>query len=158
VAGRLQTHPDDPRVLVDVGHNPLAAEVVARTLCAWKQRAKICVLAMLRDKDASEVARLLDPHTEHWFCAGLAGERGRSGAELAELVSQVVGTSKVSVFESVSEALVAAILGCDDAPGEDEVADDLDLILVFGSFHTAAEALNTTLNADLNTVLSGSCC
>jgi len=41
LSGRLQSHPDDARVLVDVGHNPLAAEVVAQMLQASGQRIRV---------------------------------------------------------------------------------------------------------------------
>lgn len=133
--GRLQVHPDDSRVLVDVGHNPLAAEVVAQMLQASGQTAAICVLAMLRDKDAAAVVRILDDRVTQWFCAGLEGERGRSGRELAQLVAANSGNHPIREFQHVAEALQAA---CRDAPEQQP-------ILVFGSFLTAAQALNTRL-------------
>lgn len=135
LSGRLQVHPDDSRVLVDVGHNPLAAEVVAQMLQASGQTAAICVLAMLRDKDAAAVVRILDDRVTQWFCAGLEGERGRSGRELAQLVAANSGNHPIREFQHVAEALQAA---CRDAPEQQP-------ILVFGSFLTAAQALNTRL-------------
>jgi len=135
LSGRLQSHPDDARVLVDVGHNPLAAEVVRQMLQASGQRIRICVLAMLRDKDAAEVARILNDKVDRWYCAGLTGERGRSGADLAHLISDQVGGQKVCAFDAVSEALLAAR----------QAAAELDRILVFGSFNTAAQALECAL-------------
>jgi dihydrofolate synthase/folylpolyglutamate synthase len=135
LSGRLQAHPDDPRVLVDVGHNPLAAEVVAQMLQASGQKAAICVLAMLRDKDAATVVRILDERVTQWFCAGLEGERGRSGSELAQLAAANITNHAIREFEHVAEALQAA---CRDAL-------ERQPILVFGSFLTAAQALNTRL-------------
>ena len=135
MSGRLQAHPDDLRVLVDVGHNPLAAEVVAQLLQASGQTAAVCVLAMLRDKDAAGVIRILDDLVTQWFCAGLEGERGRSGSELAQLVSANSAHQQVREFRYVAEALQAA---CRDSQGQQP-------ILVFGSFLTAAQALNTRL-------------
>lgn len=135
LSGRLQAHPADERVLVDVGHNPLAAEVVKQNLQASGQRIKVCVLAMLRDKDAGEVVRILNDQVEQWYCAGLTGERGRSGADLAKLILDQLGGHQVSVFGTVSEALMAAI----------QAAAGLDRVLVFGSFHTAAQALECPL-------------
>ena len=139
LSGRLQSHPDDARVLVDVGHNPLAAEVVKQMLQASGQRIRVCVLAMLRDKDAAEVVRILDDQVDQWYCAGLTGERGRSGADLAQLIlDQALDRAygqKVCAFETVSEALKAAV----------QTAAEPDRILVFGSFNTAAQALECSL-------------
>jgi len=135
VTGRLQVHPDDQRVIVDVGHNPLAAEAVAHMLDIQGQVADICVLAMLRDKDALEVVRILDPQVKRWFCAGLEGERGRSGSSLAGDVARLCGPEKARVFETTAEALKAA---SKELQGDGQV-------LVFGSFLTAAQALQTRL-------------
>jgi len=133
--GRLQAHPADKRVLIDVGHNPLAAEVVRQTLQTAGKRIKVCILAMLRDKDAGEVVRILDGLVDQWYCAGLQGERARSGAALAESVATFTSEQKLRHFETVSEALVKAA----DSTGSS------DQLLVFGSFHTAAQALETIL-------------
>jgi dihydrofolate synthase/folylpolyglutamate synthase len=135
LSGRLQRHPDDPRVLVDVGHNPLAAEVVAQLFQASGQTASGCVLAMLRDKDAAAVIRILDGCVAEWYCAGLEGERGRSGAELATLAVAHSARRHAIGFSSVAEALRVA---CRTSPGQQP-------ILVFGSFLAAAQALNTRL-------------
>jgi dihydrofolate synthase/folylpolyglutamate synthase len=139
--GRLQVHPLDSRVWVDVGHNPLAAEVVAQTLQESGQSAAVCVLAMLRDKDAAGAVRILEPFVQRWYCAGLAGERGRSSEALAALVADVVGSERVSRFPTVEAALKAAVrrLSLSDAAAASQPAR----VLVFGSFHTAAEALLT---------------
>jgi len=133
--GRLQPHPHDPRIIIDVGHNPLAAEVVSQMLHANGSRADICVLAMLRDKDAAEVVRILDGQVGQWFCAGLEGERGRSGVELAELVAGISGRQRVKAFAQVEDAVLAAAHN----------AAEFQLILVFGSFVTAAKALGCGL-------------
>jgi len=138
LCGRLQAHPEDKRVLIDVGHNPLAAGVVSQTLQTAGQRIRVCVLAMLKDKDAGEVVRILDGQVDQWYCAGLQGERGRSGAALAEAVAALTSQQKLQHFETVSEALVKAA----------NTAGASDQLLVFGSFHTAAQALDTILARD----------
>lgn len=135
LSGRLQPHPDNARVLVDVGHNPLAAEAVAQMLQASGQTAAICVLAMLRDKDAAAVIQILDKHVSQWYCAGLEGERSRSGSQLAQLVIDNSPQHQVRAFLHVEEALREA---CQDLR-------EHQLVLVFGSFLTAAQALNTRL-------------
>ena len=135
LAGRLQPHPDACNVLVDVGHNPLAAEAVAQMLQADEQSRVLCVLAMLRDKDAASVVDILGNHVERWYCAGLAGERGRSGAELAQLVAACSANPSVAEFENVEAALQSAY----------QNAAEQQKILVFGSFLTAGQALHTRL-------------
>jgi len=141
LSGRLQAHPGDPRVVVDVGHNPLAAEVVAQAMRASGQMVAVCVLAMLRDKDAAEAVRILHPVVHSWHCAGLSGERGRSGEDLAAVVTAVVGSERVRAFARVEDALKAAVRTLHVT---EEAANRRDQrVLVFGSFHTAAEALQT---------------
>jgi dihydrofolate synthase/folylpolyglutamate synthase len=141
LSGRLQAHPGDPRVVVDVGHNPLAAEVVAQSMQASGRIAAVCVLAMLRDKDAAEAVRILHPVVQSWHCAGLSGERGRSGEDLAAVVTAVVGSERVRAFARVEDALKAAVRTLHVT---EEAANRRDQrVLVFGSFHTAAEALQT---------------
>ena len=128
--GRLQQCDRCPRVWLDVGHNPHAAEAVASALLALNLRPRFCVLAMLRDKDAAGVAKILDECVQDWFCAGLEGERGRTGLELEQEIVKVIGPSRVKVFAKVSHALESAL----EQSGPD------DSILVFGSFVTTAQA------------------
>lgn len=130
VPGRLQVVQDEPRVLVDVGHNPMAAEAIASALRDSGTRPVVCVLGMLRDKDASGVAAALDSVVDAWHCCGLGGDRGRSGEDLAGDVLAVVGAGRVRRFDDVAAGLDAALATAE--PG--------DTVLVFGSFHTAAEA------------------
>ncbi len=148
LSGRLQSHPANSCVLIDVGHNPLAAGVVRQMLLATGQNIKVCVLAMLKDKDAGEVVRILDEQVEHWYCTGLLGERGRSGVELADAVASSTGKHKLKVFETVSEALSCALASINTN----------ELVLVFGSFHTAAQALNTRLSTTRGAPSTGPAC
>ncbi len=97
--GRLQQVCDQPRVYVDVGHNPLAARAVLDVLANSPGRsAKAqchCVIGMLADKDAAGVAKVLGSLVSAWYCAGLEGERGQSGEELAGRIR--AGTANAAV-------------------------------------------------------------
>jgi dihydrofolate synthase/folylpolyglutamate synthase len=93
-------------------------------------RPAICVLGMLRDKDAAKVAEILDGTVQAWYCAGLEGERGRTGAALASEVDRVSRSQRVKAFADVATALGAALA---DTTSEDS-------ILVFGSFVSAGQA------------------
>jgi dihydrofolate synthase/folylpolyglutamate synthase len=130
IAGRLQPSKECPRVWLDVGHNEHAAQAVAAALQDLHLRPAFCVLGMLRDKNAAAVAAALDEYVQNWCCAGIGGERGRSGSELARDVIKVSGHQRTRDFPDVRSALQRAL----EASAPDES------ILVFGSFVTVAQA------------------
>jgi len=136
--GRLQRIPGDPRLLLDVGHNPMAAEAVARHLQAAGLQSCHCVLGMLRDKDAEGVAGALARVVEHWHCASLPGLRGQSGPALAARIAGCTKDAMIEAYASVGEALQSAR---QSAPSD-------RTILVFGSFETVGAALR--IMADSN--------
>jgi len=132
--GRLQSFArDGVEIVVDVGHNPQAA----RGLAAWLRAAPAtgrthAVFAALADKDVAGVAGALASSIDAWYLAGLV-EHSPRGAAVAVLAEGLVGTAAVegSRHPDVAQALSAARA----------VARPGDRILVFGSFHTAATAL-----------------
>ena len=137
--GRFDRVHANPDVWIDVGHNPLGATVIAQALRARgadSGRKVRCVLAMLVDKDAEAVAEVLCGVISTWYCAGLQGDRGQPGKQLAQRVASVIGSETVREFEHVQEALQAALA---ESAAEDG-------ILVFGSFHTADEAGGLMVN------------
>lgn len=133
--GRFERVRQNPAVWLDVGHNPLAAKVVAQAVRDAMEAEGIqhcrCVLGMLADKDASSVVTALQPVISGWYCAGLGSERGQSGRELAGKIEETAGDRELSVFEWVGDALEAALL----ASSKD------DAVLVFGSFLTVTDAI-----------------
>jgi len=126
--GRLQRVSSSPVILLDVGHNELAAEVVAAYLADNKHLNTTCVLAMLADKPAEAVARVLGRMCRHWLCADSPGVRGQSGELLAHRVKNTLPEASVDIFGSLDDAMAAAV----SSVGESET------ILVFGSFMTVA--------------------
>ena len=129
--GRLERVSDDPEIIVDVGHNPLAAMVIAEFLDGRDGKPCLVVLGMLHDKDAEGVAKHLGDRVSAWYCGGLLGPRGQTGEDLALRVRAALPQAAVGAYPTVATALDAAI---DDA-GQG------GLVLVFGSFHTAGEAI-----------------
>jgi dihydrofolate synthase / folylpolyglutamate synthase len=120
-------------VIVDVGHNPQAA----RELAAWLQAEPVdgrnlAVFAALADKDVAGIVGALEDAVSQWFVAGLESVAGR-GQSADEFVARLADTAAAggSTHASVSAALGAALAE----------ANAGDRILVFGSFHTVAEAL-----------------
>jgi len=133
VPGRLQQVSTTPEILLDVGHNTLAAEAVASYLVRRQQEddsGTVCVLAMLADKAAEDVALALDGVCNRWLCAGLPGERGQTGKTLAKRLKAVLPGADVCSMVTMDEAMQAAVSDCEGR----------DRILVFGSFVTMAAA------------------
>lgn len=139
IAGRLQRFERDGiEVLVDVGHNPQAAAALAAALKARPADGRtLAVYAALADKDAASVVQALQAQVDGWFLAGLEGARGQSAAQLRERLPAEVGSSAI-LFAQVLDALQTALAQA--AAG--------DRVLLFGSFHTVAEALPSLRSAD----------
>ena len=132
IAGRLQSFAQGPvEVLVDVGHNPQAARELAAALKASPIAGQTrVVFAALQDKDVAGVADALAGQVDHWHLAGLDGARAQSAQALqARLAGTAAegGALHASVANALHQALQQAGAG--------------DRVLVFGSFHTAAQAL-----------------
>ncbi|QIL21217.1 bifunctional tetrahydrofolate synthase/dihydrofolate synthase [Thermomonas sp. HDW16] len=133
IAGRLQRFEQGGvEVLVDVGHNPQAARALATWLRKQPARRTLAVYAALVDKDAVGVVGALESVVDAWHIAGLA-DAGPRGQGVDDFAQRLAGTAAADAARHayVVAALDAAIAQA--APGE--------RVLVFGSFHTAAAAL-----------------
>ncbi|MGS1080092.1 bifunctional tetrahydrofolate synthase/dihydrofolate synthase [Pseudoxanthomonas beigongshangi] len=131
--GRLQTLVrDGVDIVVDVGHNPQAARELAAWLRAQPAAPTQLVYAALADKDAAGVVAAFDGLDVRWHLAGLEPDTPR-GQDVAALAGRLADTAAGSGrrHATVAEALASARA---NAPAGSR-------ILVFGSFHTAAEAL-----------------
>jgi dihydrofolate synthase / folylpolyglutamate synthase len=129
--GRFELLPGHPAVVLDVGHNPQAAAVMAENLSHMGPCAGTwAVFGMLRDKDIAGVVSLLAKRMDHWLVCTLPPPRGARAAELAQALRQA-GVDAVREFENPALAYAAA---CSEAA-------DNDRIVVFGSFHTVADVL-----------------
>lgn len=132
LAGRFQVLPGRPVVILDVAHNPHAAERFAAALGAMTDiRTTHVVFAMLRDKDIEGVVRVVKPHVDRWYLAPLPGPRGAGVPVLEAALDAAQVLDAVAGFDSVAEALDAAR----------SAARPDDRILAFGSFLTVAQAL-----------------
>lgn len=117
-------------LLLDVGHNPHAADYLAARLVARPPKGRrLAVFGLLADKDLPGVLAPLRLEIQGWAVAPLDCLRSRPVGEL-EAALRNLGAD-VRACSSVAEAL---LVQCGLASEDDE-------ILVFGSFYCVAEAL-----------------
>lgn len=117
-------------LLLDVGHNPHAAEYLARRLSAQPLKGRrLAVFGLLADKDLGGVLEPLQGLVDEWAVAPLQTPRSRPAAELAGALTNL-GVA-VKSYASVDAALEGQ---CAQATADDQ-------ILLFGSFFCVAEAL-----------------
>lgn len=119
------------QVIIDVGHNPHAARYLADRLAEWVQpnRKIYAVFSALVDKDLSGIVEPLEELIDEWYCAGLQGYRGQRGTEVKSKLLAALPNAKAVAYENVIEASQVLF----------ETANEQDIILVFGSFHTVAD-------------------
>jgi dihydrofolate synthase/folylpolyglutamate synthase len=131
--GRFQVLPGRPSIVLDVAHNPHAAQRLAATLGDMGYHPRtFAAFGMLCDKDIDGVIDALRPRVDDWRVATLPGPRGARADDLAQrLRARGVAPSAIATFGDVPAALAAA-------RGE---AHEADRIVVFGSFLTVATAL-----------------
>jgi len=132
LAGRFQVIPGSVELILDVAHNPAAAQVLADSLqkatCTGRTLA---VCAMLADKDVAAVANILAPHVDAWFLGSLEGERGLSADALQRQISALESNIQSTTASSVETAYMMAL---------DHAAVG-DRVLVFGSFFTVSKVM-----------------
>lgn len=117
-------------LLLDVGHNPHAAEYLAQRLSRTPPVGRrLAVFGLLSDKDLDGVVAPLLGGVQTWAVTPLDTPRSRPAAQLHDALQNLGAT--VTSHASVAAALEAQ---CAVATPEDE-------ILLFGSFFCVAEAL-----------------
>lgn len=135
VSARLQRFAKSgaAELVIDVAHNPQAAEVLARWLAQAPSRGRtLAVFGALADKDIAGIVVPLTAAIDRWYVAGLDAEtpRGLAASDLAARMDAATATAREG-FADVDRALDAALA----------TARPDDRILAFGSFHVAAPAL-----------------
>ena len=117
-------------ILMDVGHNPHAAEYLAQRLSARPPQGKrLAVFGLLADKDLDGVLKPLQHQVQAWAVAPLDTARSRPAAQLQAALTNL--GAAVQSYPSVAAALEGQ---CAQATADDE-------ILLFGSFFCVGEAL-----------------
>jgi dihydrofolate synthase / folylpolyglutamate synthase len=129
---RLQVLPGRPGVVLDVAHNPHAARALAEGLgdMGFFENT-FAVFAMLADKDIGGVVDAMRSRVDRWYVSAAQAERAAPAAQVAAVLAGRGLAPVTRSFFPVGAAL--------DVARRDAGANDR--IVVFGSFHTVAEAL-----------------
>ncbi|MDP3817163.1 bifunctional tetrahydrofolate synthase/dihydrofolate synthase [Pseudomonas sp.] len=118
-------------LLLDVGHNPHAAEYLAQRLASRASlHRRLAVFGLLADKDLAGVVAPLLSEVSEWAVAPLPTSRTCGAGELQAHLHN--SGARVTAHADVQAALEAQ---CAKASAGDE-------ILLFGSFYCVAEALD----------------
>ena len=126
----VQWHGRAINLLLDVGHNPHAAQFLAQRMAQRPIAGKrLAVFGLLSDKDLEGVVSELASSIQNWAVAPLPTSRSRPAAELQSALENL--GARVKSYQSIALALEAQ---CAHATTDDE-------ILLFGSFYCVAEAL-----------------
>jgi len=156
LAGRFHTVSKSPWLILDVAHNPHAAQALAKNLHAHKVQSQnkagakpgktIAVFAMLADKDIKGVINAVKDEIDFWYIAGIDHIRSTPVDALVKVVLDTVPQAKIKKFDSAANA-------CKQACIDTEVCIDRnenDKIIVFGSFFTVSSVMQY-LNDDTDT-------
>jgi dihydrofolate synthase/folylpolyglutamate synthase len=137
LAGRLQRLVSDGQEwLIDVAHNPAAAEVLASTLGLMGSSGEsagttIAIVGLLDDKDVAGVIGPLAEQVGTWIAMTAASERAVAANELARQISNITG-----------KACLVAGSPLDAVEFARRNASENDRILATGSFFTVGPILD----------------
>ena len=130
VPGRLQLLATDREWILDVAHNPPAAQTLARSLAAMPERGRtVAVVGMLKDKDVEAIVAALDDVVDKWIAVTAESPRAVPAAELARRIANRVDRGCLEAG-SMADALRHAR----------RVTGDDDRIVVTGSFFVVGPA------------------
>jgi dihydrofolate synthase/folylpolyglutamate synthase len=126
----MQSIPGRPATVLDVAHNPHAARALAEGLgdMGFFENT-FAVFGILADKDVDGVVSAMAPRIDRWFVAAPESERAASAGDVAAVIERHGAAARR--FATIGAAL-------EEARRE---AGPNDRIVVFGSFHTVADAL-----------------
>ncbi|MFQ5790575.1 MAG: bifunctional folylpolyglutamate synthase/dihydrofolate synthase [Acidobacteriota bacterium] len=127
---RLETVPGDsgePDLLIDAGHNPLAARALSRYLEAHPSRQRVLLFGIMKDKRAEEVLRHLLPHVRATVVTRPPIWRAKDPEPMARWAASK--GFRVEVVEPTGRALVRAR----------RLAGESGQVLVAGSIFLAGE-------------------
>ncbi|MEO1434950.1 MAG: folylpolyglutamate synthase/dihydrofolate synthase family protein [Bacteroidota bacterium] len=129
VMGRWQTIQENPRVIIDSGHNPKGVQLVFEQLESMPKNRLLVVFGMLKDRKLEDFLPYLPQNAQFFICQP-AIHRAKPVAELEKAFKQA--GLNYSVHPSVKEAYHKAI----------QSADNEDILFIGGSSFIVADALS----------------
>ena len=118
--------------IMDVAHNPQAAEIFRATLDELPTSGRtLAIVGMLSTKKHGDFLRPLIDAVDEWFFTDLPGDNGAPAADLADCLRKLSPRAKSGCFRNVESAHDAVT----------EIAGPDDRILVIGSNITVGEML-----------------
>jgi dihydrofolate synthase/folylpolyglutamate synthase len=160
LVGRFYCDSRFPWLILDVAHNPHAANALAENLKVLKstntptghnpnQNVQVfSVFSMLSDKDIKGVIEVLKDEITAWYIAPIEHARGASVTTLLEAIHEVVPSASVKVFNNLGDAYYQAFMDRESCIEQNEN----DKIVAFGSFFTVSGVMQY-LNEYENTSL-----
>ncbi len=125
LAGRLQTISTCPEIILDVAHNPHAAEQLALYLQNNPISGKtIALFSALKDKDLNGITAPFHSLIDRWCIISIVDERGYSAAELKSKLEKLSINNTTIVNNSFKKAMQDLI----------NTLECKDRVVVFGSF------------------------
>lgn len=122
--GRFEIVRQQPLTILDGAHNPHGAEALAATLREqFAGRKLTLILGVLRDKDYTEVCRILAPLASRILCVPVANERTASAEDIVRACRPAIA----EVCRDVREAYAKAA--------------DAEVVIIAGSLFLIGEAM-----------------
>jgi len=132
--GRLQAlRYQEKNIVLDVAHNPAAAQLLAQNLVAHKSGVIHAVFSVMADKDIAGIVAPLCDLVSHWHIAELPNiPRAAEAADVINVLQSCVpdGTELIACH-TVESAMKSAL----------QEMQPEDILLGFGSFFTVADIL-----------------
>ena len=115
----------DKTVILDVAHNPAAVETLVDTL-SENPVETVAIFSALIDKDIVDMIELASGSIKHWFLVPIKAERS---IELNALKDKFANSDSTTVCLNMSNAIEQSL-----------ELEEIDRVVIFGSFYTIADA------------------
>ena len=134
IPGRFQYLQHSPDIILDVAHNEDAAKSLATNIKRLGYKNIHVVLGILADKDVYSIVKPFSLLVDHWHIGTISSERGMNAEEIKFRIKSLFKNKfSIETYNSISAAYHGAV----------NQQDDNTLILVYGSFYTVSEALQS---------------
>jgi dihydrofolate synthase/folylpolyglutamate synthase len=134
IPGRFQYLQHSPDIILDVAHNEDAARSLATNIKRLGYNNIHVVLGILADKDVYSIVKPFSHLVDHWHIGTISSERGMNAEEIKFRIKSLFKNKfSIETYNSILAAYHGAV----------NQQDDNTLILVYGSFYTVSEALES---------------